>query len=172
MFVEERINSMISTCRIQTTVILLCTGFILISSSISLAKEGGPGIRAGISINPEQFHFGGHFETEPLIDRLSFRPNFEVGTGSDLTAVTLNFEFAYHIPINNKPWWIYVGAGPALNIFRYDDDRPGSGRNGTDAEGGFNILLGVEHRDGLFGELKVGALDSPDLKFTVGYTFR
>jgi len=137
-----------------------------------MAQEGGFGIRAGVSISPEQFHFGGHFETGPLLDRLSFRPNFEVGIGSDVTAVTLNFEFAYHILINNKPWWIYVGAGPAVNIFRYDDDRRGSGRNGTEAEGGFNILLGVEHRDGLFGELKVGALDSPDLKFTVGYTFR
>jgi hypothetical protein len=30
----------------------------------------------------------------------------------------------------------------------------------------------VEHRDGLFFEAKIGAIDSPDLKFGVGYTFR
>ena len=38
--------------------------------------------------------------------------------------------------------------------------------------GGFNMLVGVQHAGGLFSELKVGALDSPTLKFTVGYQFR
>jgi hypothetical protein len=29
----------------------------------------------------------------------------------------------------------------------------------TEAQGGFNILIGAAHREGLFVELKVGALD-------------
>ena len=57
-------------------------------------------------------------------------------------------------------------AVPAINIVNSDF------RDGSDTEGGFNILLGVRQRSGLFFELKVGAVDSPDLKFGVGYTFR
>ena len=28
------------------------------------------GIRGGISVDPDQFYFGGHLETPPLVDRL------------------------------------------------------------------------------------------------------
>lgn len=127
------------------------------------AAQETAGIRAGVSSDPDQFYFGGHFETRPLVDRLRFRPNAEVGLGDGVTLVALNFEFAYHFP-SSRPWSAYAGAGPALNI--YDHDR------GTNSEGGFNIVLGVEHREGLFVELKVGTIDSPDLKFGVGWTFR
>ena len=35
-----------------------------------------------------------------------------------------------------------------------------------------HILMALAHRDGLFTELKLGALDSPDLKFGIGFTWR
>ena len=35
-----------------------------------------------------------------------------------------------------------------------------------------NFLFGAEARNGLFFELKVGVIDSPELKFGVGYTFK
>jgi hypothetical protein len=38
--------------------------------------------------------------------------------------------------------------------------------------GGFNILVGLEHKKGLFTEFKVGFADSPDIKFAVGYVFK
>jgi len=38
--------------------------------------------------------------------------------------------------------------------------------------GGLNVLVGVEHAGGLFTELKVGAMDSPSVRFAVGFTFR
>jgi hypothetical protein len=126
------------------------------------------GLRAGVSVDPDQFYFGLHVQTDPLIDRLRFTPNIELGVGDDLVLVALNFEFTYGIPVNNQPWNIYVGAGPAVNLYSYDDDRG----DDSDVEGGFNILFGVAHRGGLFVEFKVGALDSPELKFGVGYTFR
>ncbi len=37
---------------------------------------------------------------------------------------------------------------------------------------GFNLLLGAQHRDGLFGEIKLGLGDSPDVKVTVGVAFK
>lgn len=135
-----------------------------------LGAQGGAGIRGGVSIDPDQFYLGGHVELGPVVSQLWFRPNLEVGVGNDRTLVALNGEFAYRFPLERSLWDLYVGAGPALNIIRFDNDR--AGRNDTEAEGGFNLLLGLEHRDGFFAEFKVGALRSPELKFGAGYTFR
>ena len=45
----------------------------------------------GVSIDPDQVYVGGHIETEPLVERLVFRPNVEIGFGGkgmhDLAAV-------------------------------------------------------------------------------------
>ena len=39
-------------------------------------------------------------------------------------------------------------------------------------EPGFNLIVGAEAASGLFFEVKIGAIDSPDLKFGVGWSFR
>jgi hypothetical protein len=126
------------------------------------------GVRAGFSADPEQFHFGGHIETRPLLERLTFRPNAEIGVGDNVTVFTANLEFVYSVPLSGEPWRIYFGAGPALVVYSVDD---GPGDN-DGAGGGFNIVLGAQHSGGLFGELKVGFADSPELKVTVGFAFR
>jgi len=122
------------------------------------------GVRAGASADPDQFFFGGHYETKPLMKDLTFRPNIEVGFGDDVTLVAFNIEFAYWIDLNNKPWKLYVGGGPAAIVSDTDTS--------TDFNGGFNLLVGAQHRGGLFGEFKVGLIDSPEVKFTVGYVFK
>ena len=146
--------------RIKMAVLLLAGVFFLASGS--LMAQPAFGLRAGVTVEPEQFHFGAHLITNPLIKALTFRPNLEIGVGSDVTTFAFNFEFAYSI-IRRSNYSAYVGLGPALNIYDNGD---------TDTGGGLNVLLGVEHRTGLFGEIKVGAFDSPDFKFTVGYTFK
>jgi hypothetical protein len=123
------------------------------------------GVRAGVSADPDQFVVGAHLETKPLIEHLTFRPNFEAGFGDNATVLAFNFEFAYRIDLNKKPWWIYIGAGPAA-VYSHEDN------GGSDFGGGFNILVGVQHRKGLFAEIKVGTIDSPDFKFMVGYAFK
>jgi len=121
------------------------------------------GVRAGASVDPDQFVFGAHYETNPLVDRLHFRPNVELGVGDGSTLLAMNIEFAYHFR-SSRLWNVYAGGGPALNLtFTEGEDHTG---------GGFNLLVGIEHRRGLFGEIKVGTIDSPDLKLTVGYVFR
>lgn len=130
------------------------------------------GVRAGVSGDPDQFIFGGHFETAPIIENLTFRPNAEIGLGDDVTTVALNIEFAYWIPIRNSPWSLYAGGGPAANIYSFDDDFPGPRDDDTEVRGGFNLLVGIQHDRGLFAEFKVGTIDSPDIKFTVGYAFK
>jgi hypothetical protein len=127
------------------------------------AQAIAPGIQGGVSINPDQFFFGGHLETSPLIDQVRFRPSVDFGIG-DGTTIAGNFEFTYTFP-GSQPWNLYVGGGPAINWYDQDDAD-------GDADAGFNFLVGVKNRDGLFFEFKVGVEGSPDLKFGVGYTFR
>ena len=122
------------------------------------------GVRAGASVDPDQFYFGGHYESRPLVDQLHFRPNLELGVGDDTTTLALNFEFVYKLPIDGSPWSLYAGGGPAVNFYSFNDN--------SSTEGGLNVLFGAETAQGLFFELKLGALDSPDLKFGVGYTWR
>ncbi len=141
--------------------LVLGTLMLCVMSAPAVAQTIGP--RAGVSVNPEQFYFGAHVETPPLADRLRFRPNIEIGLGDAITTTALNVEFAYHFG-SAQPWHLYSGGGPALNIIKVGRD--------TAAEPGLNLLVGLAHEDGLLVEFKVGAFDSPRLKFGVGYEFR
>lgn len=144
-------------------VVLSVAAALMISAFPTVAAAQGPGVRAGASVDPDQFYLGGHYESNALVDKLHFRPNAEIGWGDDITTVGLNFEFVYKQPVSNL-WSLYAGAGPAVNIYSFNDD--------SDAEGGLNFLFGAETDRGLFFELKLGAIDSPDVKFGVGYTWR
>jgi hypothetical protein len=146
----------------RNAVVCLFVGLALLGLPSQAASQG-PGVRAGASVDPDQFYLGGHYESTALVNRLHFKPNAEFGFGDDVTSVGLNFEFVYKFPMA-RPWNLYAGAGPALNIYSFDDD--------SEAEGGLNFLFGAETTRGLFFEMKVGAIDSPDLKFGVGYTWR
>jgi hypothetical protein len=101
------------------------------------------------------------------VDKLWFRPNLEVGVGNDLTLIALNAEFAYWIPLRRNPWNVYLGGGPAANIFTFGGIR----NRDSDLRPGFNLLMGLAERRGLFAEIKIGAIDSPSFKFGIGYTF-
>jgi hypothetical protein len=140
-------------------------GVVLFSATPALAQDGG--VRGGISVDPDQFYFGGHLETSPLVDRVHFRPNVEVGIGDDLTLIAANMEFVYKFT-RNRGWNVYAGGGPALNIYMVDSPEDDE----SETEAGFNVLGGIESAGGLFFEFKLGLIDSPELKFGVGYTWR
>ena len=143
--------------RFVAIALFVCTAFAVPAASQEL------GVRAGVSVDPDQFYFGGHAETPPLVTNLRFRPNLEIGVGDDTTLVAFNIEFAYHFP-SQRSWHAYAGGGPALNFIRRFGE--------TNSEGGLNLLIGVQHAGGLFAEFKVGTLDSPDVKLGVGYAFQ
>lgn len=143
----------------------VCAVFVISVVAVAPRVEAqGLGVKAGVSADPDQFYGGVDYETAELLERLRFRPGLEIGVGDDATLTAVNFEFAYRIPIQKKPWNVYLGAGPALVISHAHDD--------THTGGGFNILLGLAHRGGLFTEIKAGMIDSPSFKFGVGYRFR
>jgi hypothetical protein len=129
--------------------------------------QQGAGIRAGVSADPSQFYFGGHAAFGPVVDKLWFRPNLEVGVGHSITLIAINAEFTYWLPLQKNPWNVYFGGGPAVNIFTSGS----TGNRNSDVGGGFNLLIGIAQRKGLFSEIKVGAIDSPSFKFGIGYTF-
>jgi hypothetical protein len=141
--------------------LLVCLGW----ASQAGAQVPHYGLRAGVSADPDHFVVGGHIETKPLLKNLTFRPNLEAGFGDDSTLIAINFEFAYRIDIDKKPWWLYIVAGPAA-VWSHVD------QGDSDFGGGFNVGFGVQHNKGLFAEIKVGAIDSPDFKFMVGYAFK
>jgi hypothetical protein len=140
-------------------------GFMVLAALVPSHAQAqvAPGLQAGVSLDPDQFYFGGHLETGPLIDRLRFRPSVDIGIGDDLTLVAGNFDFTYTFP-GGRGWNLYAGGGPSINFYDFD--------GGSETEGGFNFLVGAKNTRGLFFEMKVGLADSPDLKFGVGYTFR
>ena len=146
--------------------VLMCLAVFSLCSTIAVlpaeAQVRG-GVQGGVSIDPDQGFFGGHIETTPLIDRVRFRPGLDLGFGEDFTLIAFNFDFTYSFT-ESRPWNLYAGGGPAINWFDFD--------GGSETEAGFNFLVGAKQRDGLFFEMRVGAIDSPDLKFGVGYTFR
>ena len=138
-----------------------------VASALPAFAQGGPGIRGGISASADQFFIGGHFVTAPIWDQVRFHPNVEAGFGDDRTLVAFNLEFAYWVPVS-QDWHAYFGGGPAINLSSWDGGR----HNEDDVGPGLTILAGLRRRGGLFFEMKVGAFDSPDVKLSVGYTFR
>ncbi len=148
---------------------LLVTVTLLLFGTTAYAQQPGTGVRAGVSSGPDQFYFGAHFDTGPVYDRLSFRPNVEIGVGDNVTLVTGNFEFVYWWPIRRHPWSIYAGGGPGVVFTKVNESHGG----GSSTDPGFNILFGAAHARGLFVELKFGLMEhSPDVKFGVGYTWK
>jgi hypothetical protein len=130
------------------------------------SAQVAPGLRAGVSVDPDQFYVGGHLETDPIVERLVFRPNVEIGFGDDVTLAAFNFEFLWKFPQQRGgPWGFYAGGGPAINLYQVEGP-------GDDAKPGFNFVGGLENRRGFFFEFKVGVENSPDFKFGVGLTFR
>jgi hypothetical protein len=125
-------------------------------------RSTGFGVRTGVSVDPDQFYFGAHADVraareEPLVpaqhrDRSRRRRDADRAECRARVLVPVEEQLA---PLR--------GRRPGLNIYDHD--------NGSDTQAGLNFLLGVAHRGGFFVEAKVGAFDSPNLKFGFGYTF-
>src|SRR4030095_581694 len=143
------VPAMTNPIRIALLLMVVCLG-----SASRANAQPHYGLRAGVSADPGQFVVGAHIETKPLLKNLTFRPNFEAGFGDESTLLAFNFEFAYRIDLDKKPWWIYVIPGPAA-VWQHHD------QGDSEFGGGFNLGVGVQHRKGLFAEIKVGAIDSP-----------
>jgi hypothetical protein len=120
------------------------------------------GPRGGISGEPDQWFLGAHIETPDLGHRVTFRPNFDVGFGSDVTLATFNLELVHWMPLKNSKWQLYAGGGIGANVWIDDTD--------DILSGALNALFGVQHDAGLFVEMKVGM--QPRVKIMAGYSMK
>ena len=64
--------------RINVKNLLVAAAALVILASTAMAQTGF-GVRAGATVDPDQFHFGAHYITDDLLDRLHFRPNLKSG---------------------------------------------------------------------------------------------
>ena len=129
--------------------------------SAAPARAQGPGVEVGVSGDPSQFYFGGQYEMGPVVDRVWFRPNAEIGVGHDRTLVGLNFEFAYRTPLPRTDW--------RLLLRRRSGAEHHAGRRRTPVPAAASTsCIGASHEQGLFTQLKVGFMDSPGVRFGVG----
>jgi hypothetical protein len=128
----------------------------------------GWGPRGGVTINPDQFHVGAHFDLGDLAQRLMLLPNAEIGFGDDFTVLTTMFEVDYRFYDNWGSWNPYLGAG-AGPVFSWYNDASNTDF-GLTVQGG--IARQLSSKPGfMFFEIKVGLADYPDVKFTVGWNF-
>ncbi len=137
---------------------------ILMSLVASQALAVG-GLRAGATINPDQLHVGAHVDFGAVVPPLRLQPNVEVGFGDDQTVVSLNGDLLYDFPGT----MFYVGGELGINWVSWDIN----GQSGDDSDLGLSAIGGLRKTlasgTNMFLEAKLGLVDSPDFKFTVGF---
>lgn len=165
--------------------IIIAIMAVLLMYSMSIAQDDptervgfrGWGPRVGVTIDPDQIHFGGHIDFGHFARHIRLQPNLEIGFGDNLMLVAVNLEGSYRFAANWDVWTPYIGAGPGINFYSWDDDAfpDNEGFDDSETEFGFNVLGGIEkglsNGDRFFLELKLGFADSPDIKITAGWTF-
>lgn len=131
----------------------------------------GWGPRLGLSLNPDQVHFGAHLDFGQFADHVRLQPNLELGFGEDVKLFTINAEAAYRFNSRWELWSPYLGGGLGANIKSMDV----GDSNESQTDIGVNLLAGVEkglsNGDRFFLEGKVSLNDVPDFKVTAGWTF-
>jgi len=132
-----------------------------------------PGVRAGVSISPDQLVVGGQLSVRNLAPDWTFDPSLELGLGDDVTVIAVNLDALYHLRLSGSDWSPYVGGGLGVATMSWDDDLDLHDRSDTDL--GLNVVLGfrVPTRSGQhwFTELRLGVNDLPDLKLVGGFSF-
>ena len=147
---------------------LLC---LLLPVAVS-ASAGLPplGPRAGYTHHKglDQWHVGAHARLGELFPNVEATPGVELGFGSHTAFVTVNGDATYRATeLVASPWGLHLGGSLSFNYFDW--------RQGSDVHLGLSALAAVSRELGLgqevFGEVRIGILDSPRLKVTFGVTF-
>jgi hypothetical protein len=131
----------------------------------------GWGARVGATLDPDQVHLGVHADLGEIAERVRVQPNLEVVLGSDRTQIAINPEVLYLFTARDR-WTPYAGGGLGINVVSFDEKARGG--NGSELEVGLNLLGGIETKisssSRFFAEVKFGIGDSPEVKFTAGFT--
>lgn len=131
------------------------------------------GVRAGLSISPDQFVFGGQLALN-VAPQWTFDPSLELGYGGNESDITINFDALYHARLSDSDWRPYFGGG--LQINEASIDEPAPFRDHTDTNLGLNGVIGFQlpgtSSYDWFGELRIGIGDVSNLKLMGGLNFK
>lgn len=159
--------------------VLLIAAALAVALAPALALAGpdtdvgfrGWGPRVGLSLDPDQVHFGAHLDFGHFAKHIRFQPNVELGLGDHVKLFTVNAEAAYRFRSSWDVWTPYLGGGIGVNIKSVDTE----GQNISETDLGVNLLGGIEKGlssgDRFFIEGKFSLNDVPDAKITIGWTF-
>ncbi len=143
----------------------------------SAAFATGWGPHLGLTVNPDQFHFGLHLQSGAIGTGISWRPNFDLGIGDGVTVAAVNLEVIRRFPVSPNDWAPFVGGGIGANFNEHDTPRYAGNADGLGSNFetgvGFNLIAGFERNLGgesIFAEARLGLIDAPGLKITVGWT--
>ena len=136
------------------------------------------GVVGGVSVQPEMIVVGGHATFERVFRRsISFRPGLQLGFGEVSTVLMLDGDVLYTWPgaTRRTRWAPYVGAGPTVAFrhrsFEGEENGTRFDFGDTDAEHGFNFIVGMRNRGGAFVEMKATASGVSDVRLLAGVTF-
>ena len=135
---------------------------VTILTTVSPAFAQGYGVRGGVNVNPDQFYGGAQYEVAPVFENVWLTPSVDAGFGNDATLIAINMDFLYRRPVGRRsPWTAHLGGGPTLNHYRLPLY--------SQTETGLNAVAALAHTSGWFTEVRLGFLDSPEVRFGVGY---
>lgn len=150
----------------------LVAGALLLMATAASAQVKEIGPRLGVSVDPDQFAFGGQLQVGPFEPNFMFSPNIELGVGDNITTLQFNFDVDYHFDTGPR-WNPYAGGGLAIAVFDFDEGN--FPNRSSDTEVGVNFIGGVRFKNqsgsNFFTELRVGVGDIPELKAMVGWNF-
>jgi len=132
---------------------------VILALASTTPALAGVGIQTGLSLSPDDFVIGLHWQSKPLGESLYWVPSVEAGFG-DATMVAGNVDLHYVFKTKSKlaP---YAGGGVTLNWFDFD--------SGSETDFGGSLLGGIQLNAKMFFETKLGLGDTPDWKFLVGW---
>jgi hypothetical protein len=143
----------------------------LVVFSLSSRAEARPGIRVGLTDDPDEI-FAGFFYEIPLGAAgpgvFVLDPGVDVGIGDDVFSIRGQLNAKYFIPVGE--FFLYPLMGLSLMYVNFDcgrDDR----NDCDDTEAGLNLGLGFAFLERFNLELYATVSDYPDLTFSFGFVF-
>jgi hypothetical protein len=151
-------------------VLILCALYLCFGPEPARAQKTGFGFRAGASVDPGQFVFGGHLQTDPIIPS-----SHSVRTSSWVWAARSQpWRSMRNLPIGSCCRGSHSTSMSARDLpYSFSAPIEAAGVETTPpASKAASISSSASSTKGLFGEIKLGVIDSPAFKITMGYSFR
>ena len=150
--------------------ILACVGLAGQADAMDReVKFYGIGPRVGLSVDPNQFVFGGHADFGDIFPHTNLLvPVIEIGVGDNVTVTSIGTDLLFRFSDRWGVWTPYLGGEMAFIIANVDQ-----GDNNTEI--GLSGIFGMEKVIGennrFAAELKLEIIDAPNLKLMAIWAF-